>query len=275
MSSLFGLGLSPREFMALEFLIKERGRVTGAEVGQAMGMSASAGRRTLAELEKRGLIRRISRGRFDYSALTAERSPVSAERSPARVSHLVDITTSSSVDVLLEVPKGTSSRGAEGAPGSYLEMRFPMVAPGRISDEDPRGYSDDLTEEPLRKKLRRTAPARFHREDDPIETWTVAHVVKEFQIRIYQALPNYLYPVDGRKLSKVLGRLRREKGLSVPEMLEAMDTFFATEVHRVPTDQSPMGFFLAHLSRHRAEMSATQTEDPIDADFIAQFNRDW
>ena len=85
-----------------------------------------------------------------------------------------------------------------------------MVMPGRLTDEP---------DEPRRKPR---GPSKFHRQDDPIETWTVAHVVKEFQIRIYQALPNYIYPVDGRQLVQVLGRLQRQDGVTIQQMISAM-----------------------------------------------------
>lgn len=146
-----------------------------------------------------------------------------------------------------------------------------MVAPGRLSDDDSNSPADDLSEEPLRKKLRRKAtPSQFHREDDPIETWTVAHVVKEFQIRCNTAFPHHLYPVDGRKMGGALRRVEKEKGITVSQMMSAMETFFAEETHRVPHDTSPMGYYLKHLERFLKE---THREPEIDLDYIARFNK--
>lgn len=264
---IWSLGLSPQEFMTFLYLVDRRGRVTGVEAGEVMGTSEVTGRRTLSQLERRGLIRRISRGHFEVD----ERSLVNAERSLVNETFSVLLTTSSTAYMRLEVPNGTSSRGAAGAREQFeINRGIEMVVPGRLSDEDPSGSADDLSEERPRRKL----PSKFHRRDDPIETWTVAHVVKEFQIRIYQALPDYLFPVDGRELAQVLGRLHRQNGVSIQEMLAAMESYFAYEVQRVPRDKSPMGHFLHHLdSQRRQELS--NAPEVMDADYIAQFNGDW
>lgn len=256
---LFSLGLSPNEFMTLCYLIHRGGRVTGSEVAQVTGASSATGRRTLSQLESRGLISRVSRGQFQID----ERSLVSAERSLVSETFSVLLTTSSTTYMPIAVPNGTAIGGAYGAPDQrMIKGSDSMVVPGRLSDEP---------DEPRRKPR---GPSKFHRQDDPIETWTVAHVVKEFQIRIYQALPEYIYPVDGRQLAQVLGRLHRQDGVTVQEMISAMESFFVDEVQRVPENSSPMGYFLKHLDRHRRQELRSRPES-VDSDFITQFNGDW
>lgn len=257
--NLFSLGLTPSEFMAFCYLVQQGGRVTGSETGAVMGVSEKSGRRTLSKLESRGLVKRVARGQFEIP----ERSPMTVERSLVSETFSVLLTTSSTAYMLLEVPNGTSSRGAFGTPEqTMIKGSESMVMPGRLTDEP---------DEPRRKPR---GPSKFHRQDDPIETWTVAHVVKEFQIRIYQALPNYIYPVDGRELAQVLGRLHRQNGVTVQEMISALESFFADEVQRVPDNSSPMGYFLKYLDRHRRQELASRPEQ-VDSDFIAQFNGDW
>lgn len=268
---LWSLGLTPNEFMTFCYLISRRGRVTGSEVAEVTGSSSATGRRTLSQLEARGLISRTSRGQFEI----LERSLVSVERSLVSETFSVLLTTSSSNYMPLSVPNGTDKGGACGAPDQPLiKDEVLMVAPGRLSDEDPRSFADDLSEEITRPKKARREPSKFHRENDPIETWTVAHVVKEFQIRIYQALPDYLYPVDGRQLAQTLGRLHRQNGVTVQQMISALESFFTDEVQRVPHNSSPMGYFLKYLDQHRRQELTSQPE-PVDSDFIAQFNGDW
>lgn len=269
--NIFSLGLSPNEFMALCYLVHRGGRVTGSEVAEVTGSSSATGRRTLSQLESRGLISRVSRGHFKVD----ERSLVSAERSLVSETFSVLLTTSSSNYMPLSVPNGTDKGGACGAPEQQMIKReVLMVAPGRLSDDDPRSFADDLSEDIPRPKKVQRGPTKWHRDNDPIETWTVSHVVKEFQIRIYQALPDYLYPVDGRDLTQTLGRLHRQDGVTVQQMISAMDAYFTDEVQRVPRDRSPMGHFLLFLDKHRRLELASQPET-IDADYIARFNKGW
>jgi len=257
--NLFSLGLTPNEFMALCYLIYRGGRVTGSEAGTVMGVSEKSGRRTLSSLESRGLVKRISRGHFEIP----ERSPMTVERSPVTETFSVLLTTSSTAYMPIAVPNGTAIGGACGAPDqTEIKGSGSMVMPGRLSDEP---------DEPRRKTR---GPSKFHRQDDPIETWTVSHVVKEFQIRIYQALPDYLFPVDGRELTQVLGRLHRRDGVTVQQMIAAMESYFTDEVQRVPQDKSPMGHFLTFLDRYRRLEIASQPET-VDSDYIARFNKGW
>lgn len=149
-------------------------------------------------------------------------------------------------------------------------MRFPVPVPGRLSDDDPTNPADDLSEEVPRRKPRRRSPSQFHRLDDPIETWTTLHVVKEFQIRCNAAFPHHLYPVDGRTMDGALRKIEKAKGITVAQMLSAMETFFAEETHRVPNDTTPMGYYLKHLERWIKEQH--DRTPAVDLDFIRRFN---
>jgi hypothetical protein len=250
---LWDFDLTPQEYMAAHFLERHAGRVSGREVAERLGLSEKTGRRILSSLARKGLIQRISRGRYALLWMTVEPAPVTVERSPMTVSKVLSSSTTTK-PVLVDVPSGTSTRAARPFEGIHIEKRFPVaddIEPGRLKPPSP--------EKPKRSLFKK--PDKYHRVTQPRESWGVSHVVKEFEIRSLQTFPNSVYVPEGRLLSATLSMAKRDYGISVEQMLTAIDQFFTHRAKNVPQDTSPSRHFLAYLKTYIEQQPGIGTVD--------------
>ena len=247
---LFSLDLTPAEFMGMHFIMRMGGRVTGAEVAEALGVSPTTGKRVINDLIERGLLVRTGRGRL-VVVLDPEGPPTDLEGPLVDLSKLPTSSTTTNY-VLVEETNVSSTRGLTPPLRGYREEKFPLadLPLGKLTNDPPSGPADDLTEGPRRPKPSSKKPSKFHRIDDPPETWTVSHVVKEFQIRAIQAFPKSLYPTDGKHLSVSLYTAQRDHGVTVQQMLLAMDLFFLNEAQKVPSNFQPSRYYLKYLDTY-------------------------
>jgi len=239
---LWDFDLTPQEYMAAHFLERTGGRVSGREVAERLGVSPATGRRILASLAEKGLIQRLGNARYALLWVSEKRPPVSELRSPMSVSNLVSSSTTTKA-VLVDVPSGTSTSAARPSEGTYIEKRLRMaddLEPGRLKPPAP-------------KKPKRTLfkmPDKYHRFTQPREEWGIPHLVKEFGIRYQHAFPESIYVVEGKSLSSTLAMAQRDHGLSINQLLTAIEQFFEHHTDRVPDNASPTRYFLAYLKRY-------------------------
>ena len=229
--------LSAQERMALAVVRHFGGRLTGAELGDHLMSSERTGRRVLQSLTDKGLISRISRGKYRLhqpTEVAAERPIMAAERSIVAVPVLVG--SSSTNDIVVEDPNGSSTPAARGAfqEEIFRTEMFPLI-PGRLTDDEPS---------PHRKRAIRTAtpPTR-----DDMSTWTTNDAVAEFHKKAQYALQKSIFVVDRKELTVLLNTVRRDHGLSVGEIVQVMDGFFSDKVKSTPDGESPVRFFMTYL----------------------------
>lgn len=246
--------LNPQEFMAAHYLEMVGGRSSGREVAQIIGVGERTGRRILESLAAKGLIQRVSQGRYLLLWLAETRSPVAASRSPMTESKVL-LLVGSNKPVLVDMSNDISTRAAPPSRG-HNEKRFPMaddLEPGRLKPPAPK---------PAKRTLFKK-PDKYHRLTQPPETWGISHVVKEFEIRSLQAFPDSIYVPEGRRLSSTLSMAQRDYGLTVPQMLTAIDQFFRFHANNVPAHTPPTRHFLAYLKRYIEQQPGNSDIDPL------------
>ena len=242
---LWHYGLSPQEFMAAHYLQRVSGRASGREVADHLGISERGGRRVLTSLVEKGLIQRVRHGRFALLWL-AETRPLVAESRPwvaeTKVLSSSRSTTSTQVGMSNDIPT-SASRPLEG---EHIEKRFPLaddLEPGRLKPKPEKSS----------RKTPFKMPDKYHRITQPREEWGVPHVVKEFHIRYQHAFPESIYVVEGKSLSVMLNWSQSAHGITVPQMLTALDQFFTHHAHKVGDDESPTRAFLGYFKRYIQE----------------------
>lgn len=269
---LWDYDVTPQEYMAAHYMQRLGGRVSGREIAERLQVSEATGRRVLVSLAAKGLIQRIARGRYALSWVSVEQSLVSVEQSPVSVSKVLSSTSSTYRS--LEVPNGTSNGPAAPSRGSedFSEVRFP------VADDLEPGKLKPTQATPPAKKLF-SKPDKYHRLTQPRETWGIPHVVKEFEIRALQELPNSVYVPEGKKLSMTLGMAARDYGLTVPQMLTAMDQFFRHEASKIPESTAPTRHFLAYLKRYIQQQPGFKGTVDFDKQGASadweRFNKGW
>lgn len=150
-------------------------------------------------------------------------------------------------------------------------MRFPLaddLEPGRLTPPAPK---------PAKRTLFKK-PDKYHRVTEPRESWGIPHVVKEFEIRAQQAFPDSVYVPEGRKLSATLHMAQRDYGITVPQMLTAIDQFFTHRASGVPPDTPPTRYFLAYLKRYIEQQPGNRTvnlESATEPDNWDRYNKGW
>ena len=111
-------------------------------------------------------------------------------------------------------------------------------------------------------------PDKYHRFTQPREEWGIPHLVKEFNIRYQHAFPASIYIVEGKSLSSALATAKHDHGLSVQQLLTAMEQFFEHRTDTVPDDVSPTRYFLAYLKDYIQQQpdygNATPERDGFD-----------
>ena len=239
---LWDFDLTPQEYMAAHFLERTAGRASGREVAERLGVSPATGRRILVSLSDKGLLHRLGNARYALLWVSEKRSPVSEVRSSVSVSNLVSSSTTTKA-VLVDVPSGTSTSAARPSEGTYIEKRLRMaddLEPGRLKPPAPK--------QPKRKLFK--MPDKYHRATQPREEWGIPHLVKEFEIRSQHAFPDSIYVTEGKTLSVTLSMAQRDYGLSVNQLLTAMEQFFTHRADKAPDDVSPTRLFLAYLKEY-------------------------
>lgn len=263
---LLELGLSPAEFMAAHFLHRVSGRASGREIAEALGVGERTGRRVLESLAEKGLIQRVSNGRYMLLWL-AESRPEMAESRSLVTESKVHLLVTSSNSPLVEVPSGTSTWASPPSEG-LDQVRFPMaddLEPGRIGPPKP-------TEKKRRSLFNK--PDKHHRLTQPRETWDVPHVVKEFEMHAQHAFPDSVYVAEGKKLSVTLRMARADYGITIEQMLTAVEQFFAHHASNVPKNTSPVQHFLAYLSKYIDQQPGGRQID-LNTDDWDRYNRGW
>lgn len=250
---LWDYGLSPQEFMAAHYLAQVSGRASGAEIATRLGVSDRTGERVLLSLADKGLIQRLSRGRYGLLWMALDPSPMTVEPSPVTVSNLVSsTTTTSSTQVGMSNDIPTSA--ARPREGEHIEKRFPVaddLEPGRLKPKPQKS----------KRKTPFNMPDKYHRFTQPREEWDVPHVVKEFGIRYQHAFPESIYLVEGKSLSVMLNWSRSAHGITVPQMLTALDQFFTHHAQKVGDDESPTRAFLGYFKRYIQEQPGYREVD--------------
>lgn len=238
---LLDCGLTPQEFMAAHYLQRVSGRASGKEIAAHLDISERGGRRVLVSLAEKGLIQRVRQGRFVLLWL-AESRPRVAESRP-RVTESKVLSTTSSKSVLVDMSNDISTRAARPIEGTHIKKRFPMaddLEPGRLKP---------IAKKPAKRTLF-NKPDKYHRLTQPREEWGIPHLVKEFGIRYQHAFPESVYVVEGRKLSSTLAMAQRDYGLSVVQLMTAIEQFFDHRSKGVPDNVSPTRVFLAYLKEY-------------------------
>lgn len=244
--------LTPAERLALDEVTRFEGRMTGSHLGEILGLSEASGRRILRSLVRKEALIYIRRGQY---RLTAERSDMTAERSPS----IVPISTSTSTreQVLLPDPKGSVSKGAS----------HPLMGsgiPGKISDGSGGGWDEFDPGDRVRKPKKRKGKLRMHRLT-PREEWTMQHVVQEFALRAEHAYPERNYPSDGRKLLPALNTFQAYKGLTPGEATNVVDSFFSSPSSKIPPEVTPTEAFLRYLEQWNiARLQGLKVIEDID-----------
>lgn len=236
---LWDYGLTPQEFMAVHYLERVSGRASGREIAERLDVSRRTGERILSSLADKGLIQRLGNARYVLLWMAQNASPMTQIASPVSQTKVLS-TTSSTKAVLVDMSSDISTSAARPFQGDHIEKRFPMaddLPPGRISPPKP-----DAPKQRLFTKV-----DKYHRLTQPREEWGIAHLVKEFGIRSQHAFPDSIYVVEGRQLSSVLAMAQRDYGLSVTQLMTAMEQFFEHHAKGVPDHTSPTRYFLAYL----------------------------
>lgn len=238
---LWDYGLSPQEFMAAHFLQRVSGRASGRDVAVHLNISERGGRRVLAALAEKGLIQRVRHGRFALLWLAESRPLVAESRPWVAETKVLSSSTTTSMQVGMSNDIPTSA--ARPFEGTHIEKRFPMaddLEPGRL-----KPATGKPTKRPLFNR-----PDKYHRLNQPREEWGIPHLVKEFEIRSQHAFPDSIYVPEGRRLSTTLAMAQRDYGLTVTQILTAMDQFFTHRSSGVPDHVSPTRHFLAYLKEY-------------------------
>ena len=234
---LWDYGLSPQEFMAAHYLEKVAGRASGREIAERLDVSRRTGERILSSLVDKGVILRVRQARYALLWMTQSASPVTQSASPMTQTKV--LSTTSSKSVLVGMSDDIPTSAARPSEGDHIKKRFPMaddLEPGRLKPKPP--------EKPRRAPLK---VDKYHRLTQPREEWGVPHVVKEFGIRYQHAFPESIYVVEGKSLSVMLNWCASHFGLTVPQMMTALDQFFDHHASKVPDDKSPTRYFLQYL----------------------------
>jgi hypothetical protein len=261
-------GLTPSEFMAASYLKEVSGRCGPTELAQVMSVSVATAKRTIQSLVDKGLIERLSRGRYEILWVSPERSTVSLEGSPVSLSpDFTDVymTTSTSSHDCIEVPNGTSIQGGEPPLEVYEVKGFP------VADDLPPGKLTPTPDPAPRRRGGTHRSAMRGWREDPREVWTIEHVAREFVMRVHEhnrvqtwhALP--MYP-DGKALRHALRDAQREQGTNVADMLAAMDLFFQ-KPPRAPESKSLVGHFMHAVSNYRASLIGDDLLQELEDEF--------
>lgn len=250
---LWDYGLSPQEFMAAHYLQRVSGRASGRDVAAHLSISERGGRRVLTALAEKGLIQRVRHGRFALLWLAETRPLVAESRPRVTESNLVSssrTTTSTQVGMSNDIP----TSAARPREGEHIEKRFPVaddLEPGRLKPKPEKS----------KRKAPFKMPDKYHRFTQPREEWGVPHVVKEFGIRYQHAFPESIYLVEGKSLSVMLNWAKSAHGITVPQMLTAMDQFFTHHAQKVGDDGSPTRAFLGYFKRYIQEQPGYREVD--------------
>jgi len=238
---LFDYGLSPSQYMAAVYLQKVQGRASGREIAERLGVSRRTGERILSSLADKGLILRVGHTRYALLWMTQTATPVTQTASSVTQMKVLSSSTATSMQVGMSNDIPTSA--ARPFEGIHIEKRFPMaddIEPGRLKPKPGKP-----TKRPLFKK-----PDKYHRLNQPREEWGIPHLVKEFEIRSQHAFPDSIYVPEGRRLSTTLAMAQRDFGLTVTQILTAMDQFFTHHSSGTPDHVSPTRHFLAYLKEY-------------------------
>ena len=239
---LWDYGLSPHEFMAAHYLQRVSGRASGREIAERLEVSPRTGERVLSSLAEKGLIQRLGNARYALLWMTQIPTPMTEIPSPVSVSNLVSssrTTTSTQVGMSNDIPT-SATRPPEG---EHIEKRFPVaddLEPGRLKPKPQKS----------KRKTPFNMPDKYHRFTQPREEWDVPHVVKEFGIRYQHAFPESIYLVEGKSLSVILNWSRSAYGITVSQMLTALDQFFTHHAQKVGDDESPTRAFIGYFKRY-------------------------
>jgi len=267
-------GVTPNEFTAAHFLASVGGRSGPTEVATALGVSPATAKRALAGLVDKGLIERISRGHYRLCWMDLEGSPMTSEGSPMTLQGSgcdVYMTTSTSQYDCIEVPDGTSIQGVNPPQEVFHVKGFP------VADDLPPGKLSLPPENKPRRRGNGATAMRGWREDPP-EAWTVEHVAREFGMRLkdhnlavpWNRLPMYY---NGKELRAALLEAQRDHGVTVEQMVSAMDTFFAKPL-RIRSGANFVGVFMTFMSDHLAR-SGKSTQEPITDEYIKQLEAEY
>ena len=246
---LWDYGLTPQEFMAAHYLEKVAGRASGREIAERLDVSRRTGERILSSLSDKGLILRVKHARYALLWMTQTATPMTQSASPVTQTKVLSTTSSNSV--LVDMSNDISTRAARPFEGTHIEKRFPMaddLEPGRLKPPAPK---------PAKRTLFKK-PDKYHRLTQPREEWGIPHLVKEFGIHYQHAFPDSIYVVEGRQLSSTLSMAQRDYGLSVVQLMTAIEQFFAHHAQKVPDDVSPTRYFLSYLDRYIQEQPNTK-----------------
>lgn len=250
---LWDYGLTPQEFMAAHYLQSVAGRASGREIAERLEVSRRTGERVLSSLSEKGIISRVGNGRYALLWLTQKASPMTQIASPVTVSNLVSSNTTTSrtqVGMSNDIP----TSAARAPEGDHIEKRFPVaddLEPGRLKPKPEKST----------RKTPFKMPDKYHRLTQPREEWGVPHVVKEFHIRYQHAFPESIYVVEGKSLSVMLNWSKSAHGITVPQMLTALDQFFTHHAHKVGDDESPTRAFLGYFKRYIQEQPGYREVD--------------
>lgn len=241
--------LTPAETLALQFVMRERGRVAGIDVGEELGMSERSGRRILNSLVRKGVLVRSRRGRYQ----AVERTEVTTKRPEMAGTTYAVSSNAVSEYVLLVDPNGSTTKGA-APPG------IGMAVPGKISDGGGNGWDEfDPDDRPKRKKARNLQNHRLV----PREEWTMAHVVREFALRAHHAYPERISPSDNRTLLPALNEKTKDRDVTPQQVADAVDAFFDSDEYKIPPKVSPNAAFLRFLNVYLAGRTTEVTGDLV------------
>lgn len=254
---LWDYGLSPQEFMAAHYLEKVAGRASGREIAERLDVSRRTGERILSSLADKGLIQRLGNARYVLLWMAQNASPMTQIASPMTQTKV--LSTTSSKSVLVGMSDDIPTSAARPSEGDHIKKRFPMaddLEPGRLKPTTPK--------KPRRAPLK---VDKYHRITQPREEWGVPHVVKEFGIRYQHAFPQSIYLVEGKSLSVMLNWCASHFGLTVPQMLTAVDQFFEHHASEVPDNASPTRYFLQYLKDYIRQQPDFKNVDFDSASF--------
>lgn len=273
-NDLLTLRLTPNEFMAATYILTQTqegtARISPENVAKVLGCSYPTAVRVVSSLVEKGVFSRPKRGILEVHTVKDERSPVivadevtiTSDRS--RVSHVVDMVDMRHVSLV--EPDGSTNSG--GTPQSAVQKTMGKIMPISYDDGDDLG-GFGLTEPRTQQKTRtqRKRELKFHRLV-PREDWQMAHVVREFRMRLVHARPDILGGTDGHRMQAALSTWKSDHGLTPQDAATAVDMFFDTPALVADLKENPAAYkyFLRFLqTQYRAIQASEVTDDWLDS----------
>jgi hypothetical protein len=119
--------------------------------------------------------------------------------------------------------------------------------------------------EPKSQPKKTKQDIRFHRLI-PKDQWDTRIFVKEFRQRLYETRPDILGGgTDSRDMTIVLNLWRKNHGLSMPDMLTAMDLFFAEQAKTLRETPKPYKVFLKFLQNQYRGIMSSDDDDWLES----------